>query len=106
MIRWTGSKSILQHQAPHYKQVVLAWFGGEPTLCKDTVLEVSELVQSLQKQCDFQYAANMTTNGYLLDEKLFRQFYRRVLLAIKLRWTVGIMIRPGPMCLEKELCRQ
>ncbi len=63
-------------QAPHYKQVVLAWFGGEPTLCKDTVLEVSELVQSLQKQCDFQYAANMTTNGYLLDEKLFRQFYQ------------------------------
>lgn len=63
-------------QAPHYKQVVLAWFGGEPTLCKDTVLEVSELVQSLQKQCGFQYAANMTTNGYLLDEKLFRQFYQ------------------------------
>lgn len=63
-------------QAPHYKQVVLAWFGGEPTLCKDTVLEVSELVQNLQKQCGFQYAANMTTNGYLLDEKLFRQFYQ------------------------------
>lgn len=63
-------------QAPHYKQVVLAWFGGEPTLCKDTVLEVSELVQNLQKQCGFQYASNMTTNGYLLDEKLFRQFYQ------------------------------
>ena len=63
-------------QAPRYKQVILAWFGGEPTLCKDTVLEVSELVQNLQKQCGFQYAANMTTNGYLLDEKLFRQFYQ------------------------------
>ena len=63
-------------QAPHYKQVVLAWFGGEPTLCKDTVLEVSELVQNLQKQWGFQYASNMTTNGYLLDEKLFRQFYQ------------------------------
>ena len=22
-------------QAPRYKQVILAWFGGEPTLCKD-----------------------------------------------------------------------
>lgn len=69
-------KEYIAAQAPHYKQVVLAWFGGEPTLCKDTVLEVSELVQNLQKQCGFQYAANMTTNGYLLDEKLFRQFYQ------------------------------
>lgn len=63
-------------QAPRYKQVILAWFGGEPTLCKDTVLEVSNIVQNLQKQYGFHYAANMTTNGYLLNDKLFRQFYR------------------------------
>ena len=63
-------------QAPRYKQVVLVWLGGEPILCKDTVLEVSEMIQNLQKQHGFQYAAKMTTNGYLLDEKLFRQFYQ------------------------------
>ena len=63
-------------QAPRYKQVILAWFGGEPTLCKDTVLEVSNIVQNLQKQYGFHYAANMTTNGYLLNDKLFRQFYQ------------------------------
>lgn len=61
-------------QAPRHKQVVLAWLGGEPILCKDTVLEVSEMIQNLQKQHGFQYTAKMTTNGYLLDEKLFRQF--------------------------------
>ncbi len=22
-------------QVPHYKKVILAWFGGEPTLCKN-----------------------------------------------------------------------
>ena len=32
------------------------------------------MIQNLQKQHGFQYAAMMTTNGYLLDEKLFRQF--------------------------------
>ena len=32
------------------------------------------LIQNLQKQHGFQYTAKMTTNGYLLDEKLFRQF--------------------------------
>ena len=61
-------------QAPRHKQVVLAWLGGEPILCKDTVLEVYEMIQNLQKQHGFQYTAKMTTNGYLLDEKLFRQF--------------------------------
>ena len=35
-------------QAPRHKQVVLAWLGGEPILCKDTVLEVSEMIQNLQ----------------------------------------------------------
>ena len=48
-------------QAPRHKQVVLAWLGGEPILCKDTVLEVSEMIQNLQKQHGFQYTAKMTT---------------------------------------------
>lgn len=73
-------------QAPRYKQVILAWFGGEPTLCKDTVLEVSNIVQNLQKQYGFHYAANMTTNGYLL-------------------MMVGITTRLGPMYPAKEPCR-
>lgn len=62
-------------QAPRYKQVILAWFEVN-LLCKDTVLEVSNIVQNLQKQYGFHYAANMTTNGYLLNDKLFRQFYQ------------------------------
>lgn len=92
-------------QAPRYKQVILAWFGGEPTLCKDTVLEVSNIVQNLQKQYGFHYAANMTTNGYLLNDKLFRQFYQAGSPAIKLQLMVGITTRLGPMYPAKEPCR-
>lgn len=91
-------------QAPRHKQVVLAWLGGEPILCKDTVLEVSEMIQNLQKQHGFQYTAKMTTNGYLLDEKLFRQFVRQELPATKLHLMVGTMTRLGPMYLAKEPC--
>ena len=36
-------------QAPRYKQVILAWFGGEPTLCKDTVLRSEE--RRVGKEC-------------------------------------------------------
>ena len=48
-------------QAPRHKQVVLAWLGGEPILCKDTVLEVSEMIQNLQKQHGLQNTAMMAT---------------------------------------------
>lgn len=40
-------------QAPRYKQVILAWFGGEPTLCKDTVLEVSTLCKICRNSMAF-----------------------------------------------------
>ena len=69
-------EAFIAEQAPRHKKVMLAWGGGEPLLCKDTVLEVSDMVQNLQKQYGFQYAAKMTTNGYLLDEKVFHQIYR------------------------------
>ena len=76
-------------QAPRYKQVILAWFGGEPTLCKDTVLEVSNIVQNLQKQYGFHYAANI----------------RQGSPAIKLQLMVGITTRLGPMYPAREPCR-
>lgn len=62
-------------QAPEFKRINIAWFGGEPTLCKDTVLETSELLQSLQKKYGFQYTSSMTTNGYLLSKTSFLQYY-------------------------------
>lgn len=68
-------EEFLIDQAPHYKTINIGWFGGEPLLCTDTVLEVCDLVQSLQKKYAFHYYANMTTNGYLLTEKTFLQLY-------------------------------
>ena len=68
-------KKFLSEQTPRFKLVSISWFGGEPSLCKDTVLEISNLVLSLQQQHKFQYSASMTTNGYLLNEANFRQFY-------------------------------
>ena len=50
----------------------MAWRRTDPL--QRHCIEVSEMIQNLQKQHGFQYTAKMTTNGYLLDEKLFRQF--------------------------------
>lgn len=68
-------QEYITEQAPRFRFVQINWFGGEPTLCKDTILETSELIQSLQAGNSFQYNAAMTTNGYLLDADNFKQYY-------------------------------
>lgn len=68
-------QAYIAEQAPRFKYVQANWFGGEPTLCKDTILETCSLIQSLQATHHFQYSSNMTTNGYLLNAEYFQQFY-------------------------------
>ncbi len=68
-------KNYISKNAPRYRDVCVSWFGGEPTLCKDKIIDVSSLIVSLQAVHNFRYSASMTTNGYLLDEKAFLQYY-------------------------------
>lgn len=68
-------KRYIGEQAPRFKRVDIQWFGGEPTLCKDTVLEVNQMVREKQKQHDFCLTSGMTTNGYLLSRESFLQYY-------------------------------
>lgn len=69
-------EEFITEKASQFPVVRISWFGGEPTLCKDTVVEVSELVQSLAKKYHFEFASSMTTNGYLLNLDYFRQLYK------------------------------
>lgn len=62
-------------QVPHYRHVNISWFGGEPTLCRDTILEVSDLIHSLQETTPFTFSSNMTTNGYLLGVEHFKEYF-------------------------------
>ena len=62
-------------QAPWFERIHINWFGGEPTLCKDVILETNNLVQELQAKHHFQFISNMTTNGYLLTEENFREYH-------------------------------
>lgn len=52
-----------------------SWFGGEPTLCKNSVLQTASLIQSISQKNTIPCASNMTTNGYLLDVETFQRFY-------------------------------
>lgn len=68
-------QKYIAQQTPHFQNICIGWFGGEPTLCKDSILETSQLVQELQKKHGFNYRASMTTNGYLLSWPDFKQYY-------------------------------
>lgn len=79
----TMSRDILEtihqyivDQAPNFRFISIDWFGGEPTLCKDVILETSQIIQSLQKTHQFVYSASMTTNGYLLGLEDFKKYYQ------------------------------
>lgn len=69
---------ILQYinkQAIHVKDINIFWFGGEPTLCKEIILQFSSQIISMQKKYGFRYNGSMTTNGYLLTPEAFLQYY-------------------------------
>ena len=69
-------QNYIAERAPEFRHVCIAWFGGEPTLCKDTILETCELVQTLQRRSHYTYSSRMTTNGYLLCLEDFQKYYR------------------------------
>ena len=44
------------------------WFGGEPLLAKETMLELSKKLQEVAAVTGNKYISSMVTNGYLLNE--------------------------------------
>lgn len=62
--------AFLDRRAPGLERLEIGWFGGEPLLAKPVVYEISSHATGLAaKYPDLTYAANMTTNGYLLSSE-------------------------------------
>ena len=59
------------------KRIVINWFGGEPTLCIDSILEFMKNVENLKKIYDFTLFSSITTNGYLLNAINFELLLKR-----------------------------
>lgn len=56
----------------NYKNIIISWFGGEPTLYSDLVIDFMSSLRSILP--DIIINGNMTTNGYLLNNDLFNKF--------------------------------
>lgn len=64
-------KNIYNHIKDNYTEVVeLHWFGGEPLICLEKqILEISQYAIKLCKENNIEFFNNITTNGYLINEK-------------------------------------
>lgn len=66
-----GVKSLIAKRCPELDVINISWFGGEPLIAKDVVLNVSRFVSSMAYMYPrLRYIGDMTTNGYLLNYEL------------------------------------
>lgn len=62
-------KRLIDRRLDDLRSLSVSWFGGEPMLARGVVEDISEhIVQArAERPNPFHYVADMTTNGYLLD---------------------------------------
>lgn len=56
------------------EELVINWFGGEPSLCNADILQFTERINEINKNNAFKFQSTVTTNGYLMDKKSFEAF--------------------------------
>lgn len=56
----------LENMVPRFKVVLLSWFGGEPLLSYDRLVEVHRRVLDLCAEHNVLFSSHITTNGYAL----------------------------------------
>lgn len=60
-------KVLIKNRVPELEQLKLGWFGGEPLMAKDIILDISSFAfQQTQIYPKLKFSSGMSTNGYLL----------------------------------------
>lgn len=68
-----GLKNLIEARVPEIETLRFNWFGGEPLVAKDVVLEISEHAFDLCRRYGTRLEGGLTTNGYLLKKPLFEK---------------------------------
>jgi uncharacterized protein len=69
-------KRLLERRIPALDTLAVSWFGGEPLLAKDIVLDVGTFVHELCIKHGIKLLAHVTTNSYLLSAALLEELMR------------------------------
>jgi uncharacterized protein len=62
--------NLIERRAPELRYLDVNWFGGEPLLARDSILEMGAKISILAQSYGFTFHSSMTTNGYLLSADL------------------------------------
>lgn len=69
-------KRFLTKNVRKYQGLYISWFGGEPLLVADLVVEIMEYAGAVCKRERKPLYGNITTNGYNLDLELFERLQK------------------------------
>lgn len=61
---------FIKHNIINYQAVDVNWFGGEPLMNVDAIINLSSKIKDICKSVGKVYKSSITTNGYLLSEKV------------------------------------
>ena len=75
---------FVKRNAHKYKQIRLAWFGGEPLVRKEQVLRITKTINDMCKNNGILFSARMTTNAYELDIETFNELVKNRVLAYQI----------------------
>lgn len=64
---------FVQKNIHRFSGIRLSWFGGEPLLAMDIIETMSTRIMEICKKAKRKYISDITTNGYLLTESVFRK---------------------------------
>lgn len=69
----TNFIQYIKRNSKKYSSILIDWFGGEPLLAKEKIIEISKQVLEICKKNHVPFLASITTNGYLLDYETFNK---------------------------------
>lgn len=72
--------SYIRKNINSYTGLNISWFGGEPLLAKNEIINMSEQLIDICKKTSRRYVAGITTNGYLLDLDTFSELLHHKVL--------------------------
>ena len=67
---------FVQKTISKHTSLTIGWFGGEPLLESQIIKYLSENIIKICNTRFIPYSSEMTTNGFLLDEKMFDMLYK------------------------------
>jgi uncharacterized protein len=62
---------FVETRFPKKRNIHISWFGGEPLLAFDTILRISDRMNTFCDSIHSTYSSNLTTNGYYLNQAFF-----------------------------------